>query len=317
MALCVTIKAIPFSKMQLTFDFAKILYIQPAWVLQDEAMGSKQKFWFRRPDHRENWLFKYPQSNTGQHWAEKIAAEIANELGILHARVTLAEFEGIAGSASQSFTRKGRELFHGNQILEGYISGYDRSRRFRQSNHTLANILGSLDSVFSQVEVRESAKRQIAAYLILDALIGNTDRHHENWGVLIKQTSIGSTGIVAPSFDHASSLGRELQDGGTGKCRVRILRENRIGQYSEGAPGAIYWNPEDRKAVGPLELVRRASREHPGLFRPALGLLGRINRVGFSNLVSKIPTNWMSGAAREFAIELLCYNLSQLTAIRS
>ena len=46
-------------------------------------------------------------------------------------------------------------------------------------------------------------------YLMLDALIGNTDRHHENWGIM---TGRGRPQVLAPTYDHASSLGRELSD---------------------------------------------------------------------------------------------------------
>jgi hypothetical protein len=94
-----------------------IIEIQPAWVLEGEAMGSKPKFWFRQAEEAPEWLFKYPQENTGQHWAEKIATEVASLLDILHARVELAVFQGVRGSATESFAREGRELF---QALPGF-----------------------------------------------------------------------------------------------------------------------------------------------------------------------------------------------------
>ncbi|MEP7367156.1 MAG: HipA-like protein, partial [Acidobacteriota bacterium] len=60
--------------MQPAGDFYPIVSIQAGWVLEDEAMGSKRKFWFRESGDGADWLFKYPQPNTGQHWAEKLAA---------------------------------------------------------------------------------------------------------------------------------------------------------------------------------------------------------------------------------------------------
>jgi hypothetical protein len=154
------------------------------------------------------------------------------------------------------------------------VLGYDPAKKFRQSSHTLANIFAALDRVFRRPETATAAKMRIADYLVLDALIGNTDRHHENWGILVKRTPTGRSGIIAPTFDHASSLGRELLDDTPGKCRVRILKENRIGAYAEKASGAIYWEEGDKRAVSPLELVRRASRLHPNLFSRAFALLG-------------------------------------------
>jgi len=74
---------------------------------------------------------------------------------------------------------------------------------------------------------------------VLDAVIGNTDRHHENWGILLRRTKRRWMGMLAPTFDHASSLGRELRDETRGKCRRRLLSENQVGAYSEKATGAI------------------------------------------------------------------------------
>ncbi len=292
-----------------------ILAIQPKWVFEDEAMGSKQKFWYREPDTASPWLFKYPQDNTGQHWSEKIAAEIADALDILHARVELAVFQDVRGSTTESFAREGRELFHGNQILAGYMLGYDTTRKFRQSDHTLSNIFSALDRVFKQPDMARVAKERMAEYLVLDALVGNTDRHHENWGILRKRTPNGWSGMVAPSFDHASSLGRELMDEGPGRSRQRFLSERRVGGYSEKAPGAIYWEVTDRRGLSPLELVRRAAQTWPDSFRRALQFLDKLEEDRIRAIVAKVPEDWMSDIARAFVVELTCYNRNQLLLI--
>ena len=53
-----------------------------------------------------------------------------------------------------------------------------------------------------------SAWEVFVGYLVLDALIGNTDRHEENWAVIVSE----SGRYLAPTFDHASSLGFLLSD---------------------------------------------------------------------------------------------------------
>jgi len=294
-----------------------IIEIHPDWVLEDEAMGSKEKFWYRESDESPDWLFKFPQPETGQHWAEKIAAEVAGALDVLHARVELAEFQGHRGSATESFARDGRELYHGNQVLAGRVLGYDPDKQFRQSDHTLSNIFEGLDQTFDTAEGARWAKERMAGFLVLDALIGNTDRHHENWGILRKRTQNGWTGMVAPTFDHASSLGRELRDEGARKSRRRLLEEARVAGYLEGARGAIYWEPTDRHGVSPLELVRRAVRAHPALFRTALGRLDRIDGALLRRIVSWVPASWMSDLSRAFAVEAMDYNLEQLKELRT
>ena len=76
----------------------------------------------------------------------------------------------------------------------------------------MRNIFFSLDNVFVKTNAKQKAKIQIAEYIVLDALIGNTDRHHENWALLRKKINNKWSGQTSPSFDHASSLGRELED---------------------------------------------------------------------------------------------------------
>lgn len=36
---------------------------------------------------------------------------------------------------------------HGNAVLAGYVAGYDREKRFRQSGHTLERLTEPLDRI--------------------------------------------------------------------------------------------------------------------------------------------------------------------------
>jgi len=293
-----------------------VFEIQPEWVLESEALGSKVKFWYRAKDGEPEWLFKFPQPNTGQHWSEKIAAEVAASLRTLHAQVQLAVFQGVRGSATESFARHGRSLFHGNQILAGQVLGYDPVKAFRQSDHTLTNIFTAIDKTFLTPASAHKAKTIFAGYLVLDALVGNTDRHHENWGILIKQVGDDWERILAPTFDHASSLGRELVDTAEGICRERLLREGRVGAYAEKAHGAIFWEKSDMRGLSPLELVRRAAAIHPELFKPPLNRLERLDQQRLLAIIDPVPDGWMTPVAREFALALMCYNYEELRKIR-
>ena len=290
-------------------DVYPIVEVQRESVSETEEMGSKTKFWYLDPiDEIEYWLFKFPRPNTGEHWAEKIAAEVAALLEIPHAKVELAKFSGEKGSVTQSFAHADQELVHGNQMLEIAVHGYDLKRTYRQSSHNLVNIWQVMDYFFVEPEAAGRAKLRLAEYVVLDALIGNTDRHHENWGILRERKDDHWIGFVAPSFDHASSLGRELQD----EQRDRRLAENRLGDYVEKGRGAIYWSEADRRGPSPLELVRQATRKYPEPFRPALTKLEKLDEKSVDDLVNRIPSDWMSPSARKFAIALMCYTLEQL-----
>ena len=291
-------------------EFYPIVTVEPEWVSVEEDMGSKEKFWYHEAgEGKRNCLFKYPRKRSGEHWAEKIAAEVAARLGILHARVELAEFQNVHGSVTESFARGGRVLIHGNELLAIMMSDYDPEMKFRQSAHTLDNILAALDHAFANREDATRTKRLLAEYLVLDAVIGNTDRHHENWGLQLRKRGENHWDIsLAPSFDHASSLGRELLN----EKRDRFMTEDRVGHYAEKGHGGVYWSEDERRGPSPLALVRRAAHTYPDLFRPALAKLNRLDEGSLGDVVGRVPSDWMSPSARKFAVALMCYNLGQL-----
>ena len=293
-------------------DSYPIIIVQPEWARNPEDMGSKKKFWYFDSDEQQGyWLFKYPKTNTGEHWAEKIAAEVATLLDIECARVELAKFAGEQGSAAKAFTDTDWELVHGNEMLARSVQNYDPDATFHHSEHTLANILSVMENVFVERTTALEAKRRLAEYIVLDALIGNTDRHHENWGVLRRRSGDLWEGFVAPSFDHASSLGRELLDA----KREKLLTENRVGAYVEKGHGAIYWSEGTRYGPSPLQLVRLATSSYPKLFNTVGGKLEKLDLAAMEQIVNRIPDSWMSPSSREFSMTLLCYNFEQLQKI--
>lgn len=294
-------------------DSYPVMEVQPEWVLEQEDMGTKEKFWYRKPgDDGKDWLFKRPREDTGEHWAEKIAAEVAAALEVPHATVELAEFREQhgeqRGSASESFVSKDQELVHGNQILERTVAEYDPDVRFGQRDHSFKNIWGCFERVYRKRSAADKNRRVFAGYMVLDAVIGNTDRHHENWGLLRRQVGEQRRSRIAPSFDHASSLGREMLD----ERRNLLLQEKRVGWYAERGRGGVYWGRNKQTVLSPLDLVRKAAEVHPTYFTPALARLAGLRDSSVTEIVNRVPDDWMSPPARAFAIELICYNRSQL-----
>ena len=196
-------------------------------------------------------------------------------------------------------------------MLAVVVYGYDPEATYHHSSHTLKNIWKVTEYFFREAAL--DAKRRLAEYLVLDALIGNTDRHHENWGILRRHVDGKWKGFVAPSFDHASSLGRELQD----VKRDMFLAENRIASYAKKGHGAIYWSEDSKRGPSPLGLVRQAVDTYPDIFLPVKRKLNKLNVKALEESVNRIPDGWMTSSARKFAIALLCYNLQQLLEIFS
>lgn len=253
-----------------------------------------------------DWLFKEPaRASSGHHWAEKVAAEVAALLAVPHARVELAEFQGQRGSITQSFLPGGPvELVHGNEVLEDAIG----AGNFHDSHHTIGNIRQALSSIFRpQMNYRE-VHLQFIQFLVLDGVISNVNRHSENWGILRMPNGMS----LAPSFDHGSSLGRELSDAD----RKRFLDEGNIGRYSERGQGDIFLSAADSHGPSPLQMVRSVAADYPHLVHLALGRLGLPLDSYFQSIVARMPNGWMSAAAQAFALELMRYNRSELIRIR-
>jgi hypothetical protein len=284
-------------------------------ILQDEPMGSKDKWWCQLTTELGGgrWLFKQPrqQPQNIEHLAEKIAYELARLIQLPCARVELAQFGAVRGSISLDVRAPGEVLVHGNEIIAGHVLGYDLHQKRHTSDHTFERIRKCILQVCTG-RCKEDLN-QFAGYLAFDALIANTDRHHENWAVLKRQAGSQTENRLAPSFDHASSLGRELRD----DRRLFLLRENRIPDYVSKGWGAVYLEALGEHKISPMDLVVRLAPKMPELFESWLKHIGNVTNEGIYSIVEQVPAGWMSSAQQDFAVALICQSRDQLAKIIS
>jgi hypothetical protein len=263
-----------------------------------EQLGSKPKFWVLMDGQR--WLFKEARPKTGEDWAEKAAAEIAHALSINAATVELAEYNGKIGCISCNFidVDAGEALVHGNEIMAWKVTGYDKTKIFRQADHTLENIQLAIRALsdFANTDV---VLAELAGYMVLDALIGNTDRHHENWGLRLHSPVAQQTRMLsaAPSFDHASSLGRELLDA----KRAELLANQQVARYIRNGRGGIFRDPEQAHGENPLRLVQVAARAYPAYFRPAIERVAALDTQVLHDIFERLPPERAAEPAKQFA----------------
>ena len=67
---------------------------------------------------------------------------------------------------------------------------------------------------------------------------------------------------VEPSFDHASSLGRELLD----DERVRRLKEGTVDAYLNKGRGGIFGQSSDKRGLSPIAVVSLAMERYSPFF---------------------------------------------------
>lgn len=147
---------------------------------------------------------------------------------LLPAPAAYVRFATLAGSRGVISRRLSDTLVHGNELLALRDAEYQRDRRGPIPGYDLDSIAEVLRD-YSGSEPRLSAFDSFAGYLVFDALIGNTDRHHENWAVL------GAERKLAPTYDHGASLGfnvprqkRALVDEVSGRGSARHFPGSRV-----------------------------------------------------------------------------------------
>jgi len=282
-------------------------------LVGDEVLGTKPKRWLAHPESAENWLLKDATYSCradgttyrkGDDWAERIAAAVAERLGIPAAVVELATDirgnEARLGVISKSVLTQGEALLHGNELLREPVMGRDRS------GYTLEAVREALDSVRPPVGIAEpfSAWDVFTGYLLLDAVIGNTDRHEENWAV----TRRGDLRRLAPSFDHASSLGFLLDDA---EREARLATSDRgytVEAWADRAKCPFARRPRLlATAIAALEMASPHACTHwLEQCRDADGLVEPIWLV---------PEHRMSSPARDFAERVVRRNHERLMAL--
>ena len=286
-----------------------------------EQLGTKEKFWFLGEDGGL-WLFKVGRPNTGENWAEKACCEIAGLIGLPRARYEFADWRGVKGVVSPTFVPKGGRLILGNELLARVIKDYPQGQGpVRTRQHTvavvmavlLANKLG-LPKGWTPPSAQWKAADVFSGYLMLDALVANQDRHDENWGLILESDQ---TVLLAPTFDHASSLGRNERD----EERLRRLATRDEGssveRYVERATSVLYGLGASVKPLTPLGAFLEAGRISRGSAQYWLSRLANITHDQFQEVFRSIPSTEITEPAVSFALRILEINRLRLLAHRS
>jgi len=290
-----------------------ILEVASAMRSDVEQLGSKPKFWFKH--HGENWLFKEARVNTGEDWAEKVASEIARVLGLPTHHTELAVWEGKRGCAVKSFLVSDQSvLVHGNELLGGLITGYDKDKERGQADHTFDNIVTVIEKLFPSDKARREASFRMVGYLVFDALVGNTDRHHQNWGVLLERQVVAGQKAefvlqLAPTFDHASSLGRELTD----EARDRHLHEHTVERYIRKGHGGIFGDALARHGLSPMAVAQMLAERFPQFYTPWQTRVNELSTEVLHELLARVPDERISVAGRRFALAFLAASRKLIT----
>jgi hypothetical protein len=284
-----------------------------------EQLGTKPKFWY--VDQNIEYLFKSTKARNserlGEDWAEKIACELAEILGLPHAHYELAVHNGVRGVVTKNFVNKNflnrsESLTPGNELLQEYIVKLEDKNpniQYVEYVHKVMEqkIVGKPLGFPSFLNIK-TASEFFVGYLMFDALISNQDRHNENWGMIT--TSKGDKHL-APSYDHGASLARNESDE-TRKIRLESKdKGQQVSIYVKKAKSQ-FQHIESNKRLKLLEAFRLYGLMEKKAALAWLDRLKELNERDMWNIINKVPSNLMSDIAKMFTYQLLICNRSNL-----
>ncbi|PXV62682.1 hypothetical protein CLV62_11871 [Dysgonomonas alginatilytica] len=269
-----------------------------------------EKFYFKSSLKKKNKDYKY------EFWSEVIASKVGYMLNFDVISYNVAYFENEIGCISKSIIDEKDEEHH-----EGYryiVEKYPDFKTNFKKTHSFQKIAEALKSIDS-----EHCIKGIIKMIIFDAIIGNTDRHSENWAIVITGKEIyqilkdmHSVSFwnkliynihltykfrrritiariqkryrrgyykLSPLYDNGSSLGRELDE-----SRINEYLNNQeklIHFINKGKPD-IRWND---KHLNHLELIRTIRLDYPNEVNSAINeIKQRYNKNKLIEIIDNI-----------------------------
>lgn len=274
-----------------------------------EPLGTKEKYWTKD----KGLLFKIGRENTQENCSEKIACEIAKLIGIPTAEYELAKYRnGVEklGVVSKNFLKKEGVLILINEVLTITTKDYEKEKRYKQKEYTLNKALEIVMGL-QRISGAQDMLYNFVGYLVFDCLIGNQDRHHENWGFIIGNKSIQ----LAPSFDHASGVASKVSDD-EAKERLNTNDQNRsVETFCKRARTPFY--NEQGEVLKTLRVVSELCRK-PQTKQYSLQWIQKISQLteaDYQKILDRIPEEYITPNQKHFIKELLAVNTRLLQEV--
>lgn len=212
---------------------------------------------------KPDWRYLFKQSATPypeQFWVEVVAYQVGLQLGI-PVPPAFAAFDsttGQCGALIEWFYQENRQTFiPAGDIFQKVNPDFDRRLG---TQHNLLEARQFCDEL-----IGKSSFVPLALMLMFDSLIGNSDRHQDNWGYLVTvekdEDGAPKTDIsFAPWFDNGTSMGHERfvqKVQGWDNARFRSYIERGCHHFRESRT--------DTHRITHLESMRMIARHAPGI----------------------------------------------------
>jgi len=151
-----------------------------------------------------------------------------------------------------------KQAYHdGGVYMQQLIENYDMKVGVKHNFITISILMKALHKVMNEKWAETWAK-----IFTFDAIIGNTDRHHDNWGIIWNVEEFASdkvTATIAPAFDNGTSLGHEIIEKNISKYDSRDTMERYILRGKHHAR----WQIGDTERLSHAEFLKKFTDKYP------------------------------------------------------
>lgn len=205
---------------------------------------------YLRPGHR--YMFKEAVGwQAHQTWSEILAYELAREIAapVPPCFVAIDAASGAPGVLMEFFygypdQPGSTRLVHAADLMQGVLTDTKRGRP-----HGIHDNIALCRTVKVEDPVRWWART-----LAFDALIGNTDRHPENWGFLYTwRQGMPRTVALTPLYDNGTSLGYEIPE----QRLLQMLAKDRMAAYVAKGKHHCAWSAAEDSQAQHAALCKR------------------------------------------------------------
>jgi hypothetical protein len=153
--------------------------------------GTRNKQILQKPNSDDLYFFKTSLKKEKmdykhEFWSEIIASKIGQQLEFNMLDYNIAYCNGEIGCLSKSMINSDmEELSEGIQYLMGTDSTYNPTDKSSYDKYTFSFIEKALKEYKLEQKIPEIIKT-----IIFDSIIGNSDRHQENWGFIVSKINL-------------------------------------------------------------------------------------------------------------------------------
>ena len=224
--------------------------------------------------------------------SEYLGSHIASLAGLPTHETLLGTYNGELVVACKNFLEPGETLHEFSWYLRNQYDSSDIKR-----TPVLSQIYDAVSSHPDLAPMKQSAVDRYWDTFVIDALIGNFDRHSGNWGYIV---GIDDTISPAPIYDCGSCLYSGLS---VDKMEEVISTELSIAKRLFAYPKAALFVGSEENKVGYYDMLSSGYDKHCS--NAVLRIVPRINMDDVKNLIEETPC--LSRERRHFYETMLHY----------